>query len=140
MDEIDRRLVAALAQDGRASWQQLGAIVGLSPNTVAERVRRLVAAGVIRGFHASVNQRALGRNLKVLIDLTIRDEASRADFEAAMATHAQVLSASHVTGQYDYQLVVVAADTDELQSFIDLLKSRLGIRLTNTRLVLKDLR
>ena len=63
LDKIDKQILSILQTDGRISWQMLGDRVHLSANAVAERVRRMTRAGVIRGFKAEVNQAALGRTL-----------------------------------------------------------------------------
>ena len=64
IDHIDREILSILQSDGRIAWQTLGDRVHLSPNAVADRVRRLTKAGVITGFGARVNQAALGRSLR----------------------------------------------------------------------------
>jgi Lrp/AsnC family leucine-responsive transcriptional regulator len=51
MDDIDRALLVALGDDGRLSYQQLAALVHLSANSTADRVRRLRHSGVLAGFH-----------------------------------------------------------------------------------------
>ena len=63
IDKIDREILSILQTDGRIAWQTLGDRVHLSPNAVAERVRRLTRTGVIKGFRAEINQAALGRTL-----------------------------------------------------------------------------
>ena len=68
IDKIDREILGILQTDGRISWQMLGDRVHLSPNAVAERVRRLTKAGVIKGFRVEINQAALGRTLEAVID------------------------------------------------------------------------
>ncbi|MGW1291202.1 Lrp/AsnC family transcriptional regulator [Streptomyces sp. NPDC002586] len=55
MDRIDRQILALLLVDGRATYQELGRQVRLSANTVADRVRRLQSAGVVRGYRAELN-------------------------------------------------------------------------------------
>lgn len=60
MDRIDRATLRELTHNARTSFRDLGERVNLSANAVAERLRRLVASGVIGGFHADVNPAALG--------------------------------------------------------------------------------
>ncbi len=59
MDEIDRKIIGILAQDLRRSLTDIGAAVELSPSSVNERIRRLVASGVIRRFTIDADHRAL---------------------------------------------------------------------------------
>jgi Lrp/AsnC family leucine-responsive transcriptional regulator len=63
VDRIDVQLATALSHNGRATFQELGALVRLSANTVADRVRRLQREGVIAGFSAVIDERALGKKL-----------------------------------------------------------------------------
>ncbi|HTU85043.1 MAG TPA: AsnC family transcriptional regulator, partial [Solirubrobacteraceae bacterium] len=60
LDETDRGIIGALASDGRISFAELGRRVSLSPPAVAERVRRLEQTGVITGYRAEIDPRALG--------------------------------------------------------------------------------
>ena len=66
MDDIDRKLLRALIDDARLSYQQLAALVHLSSNSTADRVRRLRQSGVIEGFHAELNMTSLDRTLHSL--------------------------------------------------------------------------
>ncbi len=138
MDRIDRDLVAALIADGRATYQDLGKAVTLSPNTVADRVRRLRQSGVITGFHADVDPGALGRSLRLLVDLSLREEVLRNDFEQGLLEVPQVISAVHLTGEYDYELRVVCTDTDEFESVMDALKRQHGVQRVRSRLLLRE--
>ena len=63
LDAIDRKLVALLVDDARMTYQELGRAVRLSANTTADRARRLRSSGVIRGYHAAIDHRAIGRPL-----------------------------------------------------------------------------
>src|SRR4051794_41793369 len=66
-DVTNRRILEELQNDGRVSLAELGRRVGLSPPAVAERVQRLERDGVITGYHATVNPRALGYGLTSVI-------------------------------------------------------------------------
>jgi Lrp/AsnC family leucine-responsive transcriptional regulator len=67
IDAIDRRIRIALDEDGRLSMPELGRIVGLSPPSVTERVRRLKRTGVIRGFTIDVDLGALGYGIQAMV-------------------------------------------------------------------------
>jgi Lrp/AsnC family leucine-responsive transcriptional regulator len=93
MDQIDRDLLAVLLVDGRATYQDLGREVRLSPNTVAERVKRLRGSGVLTGFRAEVDLAALGRSLTLLSEVRLREGVERPQFEQGLAAIPQVVSA-----------------------------------------------
>src|SRR5690349_9588858 len=67
LDATDRRILSELSADGRVSLAELGRRVSLSPPAVAERVGRLERAGVITGYHAAVDPRALGYQLTAIV-------------------------------------------------------------------------
>ncbi|HKV68425.1 MAG TPA: Lrp/AsnC family transcriptional regulator, partial [Gaiellales bacterium] len=66
-DGIDRRILSELSADGRMSLAELGRRVSLSPPAVAERVARLERSGVITGYHAAIDPRALGYQLTAIV-------------------------------------------------------------------------
>src|SRR4051812_48348751 len=71
IDAIDHEILGLLRDDGRLSWRDLGAKVGLSANAAADRVRRLRRAGVVTGFAAVVDPAAGGRRLEALVGVTL---------------------------------------------------------------------
>ncbi|MFD5248204.1 Lrp/AsnC family transcriptional regulator [Amycolatopsis sp. NPDC058340] len=138
MDRIDRQLLSLLLQDGRASYQELGRQVRLSANTVAERVRRLQAAGVIRGYCAEVNLEAFGRSMHMISDIRLGERVDRTLFEAQLLDVPQVIGAMRLTGDYDFQLRMACTDAREFEAVIDRLKSDLGVRELRSRLLLHE--
>lgn len=67
LDETDARILAALDSDARLSMSELARMVGMSAPSVSERVRRLEAAGVIRGFTVDVDTRAIGYQIRAMV-------------------------------------------------------------------------
>src|SRR5258707_4454744 len=67
LDETDRKIIGQLISDGRVSFAELGRRVSLSPPAVAERVQRLERAGVITGYRAEIDPRALGYELTAIV-------------------------------------------------------------------------
>ena len=138
MDAIDREILGELRRDGRISFRDLGAAVGLSANAAADRVRRLRRDGVITGFTATVDEGAAGRGLVALIDVRLAASGTNAEFEAAAAKLEPVTDAVHVTGRFDYQLRVACRDTAELDRVLRHLKRDGGATETETRVVLRS--
>ena len=138
MDRIDRDLIAALSTNGRATYQELGDLVRLSANSVAERVRRLRRDGVIAHFSAVIDEKALGMHLGVLSDIKLHDGVERIVFAESLTHVPQVIGAVRLTGQYDYQLHIVCRDTAELEGVIEDLKRDYGVASVNSRLILRE--
>jgi Lrp/AsnC family leucine-responsive transcriptional regulator len=139
LDDIDREILRELAVDGRIGWQQLGPRVGLSPNAVAERVRRLERAGVIAGFHAVIDPVALGRNVEAFVFVKMIPGAERAPFEAHLADREAISDATHLTGSHDYVLVVHCFHLGELDAVLTEMKADFPVADTETRMVLRRL-
>jgi Lrp/AsnC family transcriptional regulator, leucine-responsive regulatory protein len=138
MDAIDRVLIRELLRDARVSYQELGRTARLSANTVADRVRRLRTSGVISGYHAQLNLPMLGRGLRLMSDVRLREAVDRGEFERGLTEVEQVIGAVRLTGDYDYLLQVACADPDEFEQVLDRLKSEHGVREVRSRLVLHE--
>ena len=138
MDAIDRVLIRELLRDARVSYQELGRTARLSANTVADRVRRLRSSGVISGYHAQLDLAMLGRSLRLMSDVRLREAVDRAEFERGLAEVEQVIGAVRLTGDYDYLLHVACADPDEFEQVLDRLKREYGVREVRSRLVLHE--
>jgi Lrp/AsnC family leucine-responsive transcriptional regulator len=136
MDEIDRVIVNELVRNGRASYRELGELAGLSPHAVAPRVRRLVEAGVITGFTATVDEGSVGQVLDALIDVRLLSTAKPEAFEATAAKLPAVRELSFLTGRFDYQLRAACRDADDLDHTVRALR-RAGAAVTETRIVMR---
>ena len=69
MDELNRRIIEHLLRDGRATYQQIGATVGLSAPAVKRRVDQLVARGEIAGFTALIDPQSLGWDIEAYVEI-----------------------------------------------------------------------
>jgi Lrp/AsnC family transcriptional regulator, leucine-responsive regulatory protein len=138
MDPVDSDILSILREDGRASWRDLGAAVGLSANAAADRVRRLRRAGVITGFVALVDPAAGGRRLEGLVGVTLAPGTDSDDFATAAARLEPVTEVLHLAGAPDYQLRVACRDTAELDTLLRTLRIRLGAADTETKIVLRS--
>jgi Lrp/AsnC family leucine-responsive transcriptional regulator len=138
VDETDSEILRLLREDGRLSWRDLGAAVGLSANAAADRVRRLRRQGVIRGFVALVDPAAGGRNLEALVGITLAHGVDSDQFAVEVSQLAQVIEVLHLTGAPDYQLRVACKDTAELDTLLRTLRIRHGAADTETTIVLRS--
>jgi Lrp/AsnC family leucine-responsive transcriptional regulator len=139
IDQVDREILTALARDGRMSYRELGELTHLSANAVADRVRRLVRAGVVEGFTVKISPAALGLTLSALIDLRLTPTAEPVEFEQGVRELAEVQRLWHVTGPFDYQVHVGCTGAEHLDRLIRQLKREHHIAETQTRVILRDL-
>src|SRR3954449_12155985 len=139
MDPVDDAILRELTADARIPFRDLGERVGLSPNAAANRVRRLVENGTIRGFTILTGSaRELPAGLEVFVEVRMADGTTNEDFTAALARgFPQVLDAVHVTGSYDYLIHAVVSDPAALDLFVRRLKRDAGAGQTFTRLALR---
>ncbi len=120
LDDIDRKILALLQDDGRISLAALAEKVGLSPSPCLRRVRILEKAGVIARYVAVLSQRNVG--LPVSVFVSIKLESQREDalnrFSKAIARWPEVLECYLMTGPRDYLLRVVVADLAAYEQFL----------------------
>lgn len=136
MDAVDRRLVDALRADGRASYAELGRLVGLSSSTVHERVAKLEAAGVIRGYTALVRPDAIGLGVTALIGVEPSENVRDEEIGRALDTLPEVESCWAVAGDQAFMIQVRVAGVDELHSTVLRLREITGVARTHTTVVL----
>lgn len=137
VDRIDRRIVEILRDEGRISWKELADRVHLAPSSVADRVRRLETAGIIGGYTARIDPRALGRDVRAVVDVGLPPGTDPADFEARLAQRDEVALALYVTGPADYTIIVDCAGAEGLDAFIRWLKADAGVARTESKFVLR---
>ena len=129
IDNFDRQILRLLQQDGRISNQDLADRIGLSPSPCLRRVRALEEAGVIKGYRALLDAKALGYTLMALIYISMdKHTPDRFEyFEKEISQFSEVLECLLITGQdADYQIKVIVRDMDAFQ---ELLLNRItGIR------------
>jgi Lrp/AsnC family leucine-responsive transcriptional regulator len=136
VDSVDRRIIAALRENGRATYAELGRQVGLSASAVHERVGKLEATGVITGYHAVVNPSLVGLGVTALIGIHPTDIADDDDVAAALGLLAEVESCYRVAGDESFVVKVRVATVDDLEHTLGRLRRIDGVARTRTTLVL----
>ena len=118
LDETDRGIIGALATDGRISFAELGRRVSLSAPAVAERVRRLEQTGVITGYRAEIDPRALGYPLTAIVRVkpAIRQLSKVAELAADIPEVAECL---RITGEDCFYIRLHLARIEELPAVLD---------------------
>jgi DNA-binding Lrp family transcriptional regulator len=142
VDEIDRKIIAVLQQDGRATITDVAARVGLSVSPCHRRLRELERSGTIRGYRAVVDAAALGLTFQALVFVTMRqeDRETLLAFEAAVERVPEVLQAQRLFGDPDYLMRIVTADLTAYQELEDDVLSALpGVQRLNSTLVMKHI-
>lgn len=137
LDDIDLLILERLRNQARASWVQVASSLGLSRQTVAERVQRLEEAGVIRGYATLVNPDAVGAALTAFVAVTVDRPERCAGFLAEVERMDEVLECHHIAGDDSYLLKVRTSSTRGLESLItEGFKGIAGVVRTRTTIVL----
>ncbi|MDO9597159.1 MAG: Lrp/AsnC family transcriptional regulator [Azoarcus sp.] len=140
MDRIDLRMLDVLQREGRISNAELAERVALSPSPCLRRLRQLEDDGVIRGYTALLEPRALGLGLRAYVTVTLdkRDDALIRAFHAAVQGWPEVLACLALTGDMDYLLHVVADDLEHFSRFLmDRLLKQGGVANVKSSFVLQ---
>jgi Lrp/AsnC family transcriptional regulator of ectoine degradation len=130
LDAIDLKILDAVQRDGRITKLALAEKVGLSPTPCWLRLRKLEKAGVISGYHARLEPRAIAPITSVLMEVTLGShrQADFDRFERVIRDLPEVVACWSVGGGVDYVLKVVTRDIDAYQRLVDgLLERELGI-------------
>lgn len=136
LDDIDRHILELLQEDCTTSRARIAELVGLSGPSVHERIRKLEEAGVVRGYHAMLDGRALGLDVTAFIGVSLQHPRQIEDFEDAVAGLRAVQECHHVTGDFTLMLKVRTANTATLEGLISRLRSLEGVQRTVTMVVL----
>ena len=132
LDERDTEIVAALQEDARATYADIGARVGLSASSVHDRVRKLEAAGVIAAYRAVVRPEAVGLFVTALIAVTPLDPQQPDDLPGRFAELPEVEDCLSVAGEANYVLKVRTRSTADLEELIRRLREKAGVATRTT--------
>jgi len=147
LDAIDHRLLRALQQDGRITYDTLAGEVGLSASAVLRRVRRLEEGGVIARYVALVPPERVGLALTAYINVRLEKQTDnplrnpRDLFRAAVQAWPEVVECAALTGEMDYLLRVLVQDMQHYARFIsDTLLMHPSVQDCKTSFVLERLK
>ena len=120
MDEIDRVILAELQSDARRSNKAVAAAAGVAPSTSLTRIRELEAAGVVRGYHADVDPKALGRHIAALVSVRLspKSEALVERVIDSLWRLDEVVAITLLTGPYDLQVELSVPSIEDLRTLV----------------------
>jgi Lrp/AsnC family transcriptional regulator, leucine-responsive regulatory protein len=137
LDPIDLRILELLHQDARTSNAAIARDVGLAPSAVFQRIRKLEAEGVIRGYHARLDPLALDQGLLAFVSVQTGEGARAAETGALLASIPEVVEVHRVVGDDCFFLKVRVRDTTALGALLDEKIQRLPpVASTRTTIVL----
>lgn len=139
LDSIDVHLLQLLQDDCTTSLAKLGEAVDMSAPSVMERIRKMEEAGLIKGYAAILDARALGLDITAFIGVGLSYPRGVEGFEKLVAELPQVLECHHITGSHTMLLKIKTQNTASLEQLISRIRSSAGVERTETMVVLSTL-
>lgn len=120
MDKFDWKIIHALQENGRLTNQEIGDLIGLSASQCSRRRQLLEQKGVILGYSARIQQRALGLDVTALVhvNLKVHDHESNKAFKHLIESEDFIQDAYSISGDADFILKVVAENSEQLSHFL----------------------
>jgi len=141
LDPVDRQITRMLQANARETQADIARAVGLAPSAVLERIRKLEARGIVRGYAAELNPKALGLGLLAFVAVRSDETGDDSGIARALAGHHEVLEVHHVAGDDCYLLKVRARDAEHLGQILRTRFARIpGVRSTRTTIVLETIK
>jgi DNA-binding Lrp family transcriptional regulator len=134
-ENLDRKLVNALLDDGRASLRSLAEDLDVSVTTVSNHLSDLEDQGIIQGYTPKIDYDSLGYDVTAILQLKVEGSALK-EVVDNLQDHRQMLSVYETTGNHDIVAVGKFADTDDMNDEIKSLLTHPDIKESNTSVVL----
>jgi len=132
IDAINRKIIAALQQNARISYAELGKKVHLSAPAVAERIRKLESAGIITGYSVKVDLDKLGYPILAMVQCTVY-RAKEREFKALLLDYDEVVECLNVTGEQAFLVKLAVQSLSQLDA---ILEAFIDLSDTNTMMIL----
>ncbi len=136
IDQTDLKILYILQNNGRTRLAEIADEVELSAPAVMERVKKLEASGVIKGYQAIVDSKKVGKDITAFIGVSIGNQRNIDQFASEMLRYRDVLECHHVTGDESFILKVKSANTGSLEKLLGQIRSVEGVTRTVTKIVL----
>jgi Lrp/AsnC family leucine-responsive transcriptional regulator len=131
----DAHILEVLQRDGRRPYADLGAQVGMSAPSAHERVKKLESRGVITGYAAIVDPRAIGYDILAFSWIIQAPGTTSIDLTDMFAAIPEIEECHHITGEADYLIKVRARDTRDLERVLRAVRATPNVFQTETDVV-----
>ena len=132
LDEVDRSLVQALREDGRATLAALGLRTGLSQSAVQARVRKLEGRGVIAGYRAVVDPAVVGLPITAFVEITPLDQSQEDDAPERLRDLPGIEACYSVAGNANYLLLVRVPSPRALEDLLGTIRRAASVSTRST--------
>ncbi|MEM2280530.1 MAG: HTH-type transcriptional regulator LysM [Candidatus Bathyarchaeia archaeon] len=135
MDEIDRKIIQILKQNGRATYGEIGKAVGLSEGAVRKRIKYLVSSGGIKRFTLKLS---LSEWAEAIVLVSVNPAIPTSEISAKLLKLPNVDTVYEVTGEYDIATIISAMSIAEVNECIEKIRKIDGVIKTNTMIILRS--
>lgn len=132
MDKIDRKIINSLQKNARASLKDLSKECFISSPAIAARINKLEKAGIINGYHSSIDMEKIGFHVRAFIQVQL-EPRQKQEFYPYVQSIPNVVECNCVTGDYSEIMEVIFPSTTDLDDFINTIQQRFG--KTSTQIV-----
>lgn len=136
MDDIDLKILGLLMANSRVNASVIAENVGMSVSSVAERVRKLDNAGIIKKYTLILDPKLIGLDVLAFISISLEHPKYNENFIASITANPSVTECHYITGDFDFLVKVMAGSMDKLAGILNDIKSIKGVSLTRTLIVL----
>jgi DNA-binding Lrp family transcriptional regulator len=135
MDDTDREIIRILKNDGRATYSEIGKMIGLSEGAVRKRIKALIDSDVIRRFTIKVG---LTEGAEAMALLSIKPSFPTSDVSKLLKNFHNVETVYETTGQYDIAAIISGLNIVEVNECIEEIRRVKGVVSTNTMIILRS--
>lgn len=120
LDELDHKIIELLQQNAKMGTKEIAKVLNLTYTPTYERIRKLEATGVIKGYYAAIDFTVLGKKLAVFTQVSLKAHTREIldEFEKLVTSFQEVNLCAHISGDFDYLLQITVCDVEDYREFV----------------------
>ena len=140
MDSIDYKILHCLKDNARQKASAISEKIDLSVSSVIDRIRKMETNGIIKKYSVVVDQKALGNDLTILMDVSLESPKYFDEFTQMVQENDKIVSCYYLTGNFDFMLKIITDSADSVELIHRQIMCMDGVSATQTHLVVKNVK
>ncbi|MEG2002472.1 MAG: Lrp/AsnC family transcriptional regulator [Clostridia bacterium] len=140
MDNTDIKILSCLTKNARANASEIAETVDLSVSAIIERIKKLENNGTILGYTAILNPQTIGKEISAIVSVGLEHTKYNESFLDTVKANPNVLECILITGEYDYNIKVVAENMPALEKVLYELKGNEGVSKFKTSIIVSTIK